>query len=49
MLLKILEQYNVSDFNLIEQKGNSSDDIIYPCIKKFIKLKEEYYERTQAR
>ena len=46
MLLKILKDHSVYDFNLIERNGDVSHDIIYPSIQKFIRLRDEYHENT---
>lgn len=48
MLLDILKNHDIHDFNLIEREGDVSDDIIYPSIQKFIKLRGEYYEKSKA-
>ena len=49
MLLKILKEHSVNDFNLIERNGDVSDDIIYPSIKKFIRFRNKYHEDNKAR
>lgn len=46
MLLNILKKHGVNNFNLIEEAGNVSDDIVFPSIQKFIKLRGEYYEKS---
>ncbi len=48
MLLDILKNHGIHDFNLIEREGDVSDDIIYPSIQKFIKLRGKYYEKSKA-
>ena len=48
MLLKILSEHGVEDFKLIERDGDTSGDIIYPSIKKFLSLRDKYYEDIKA-
>ena len=49
MLIEILNKHGVCNFNLIEKNSDPSDDIIYPSVEKFLKLKEEYNENIKAR